>query len=146
MRFSLIAGPRQRADLGQTAADAWWNYVEDALFAEKLGFDAAYVGEHHFCFASGNSSPFVMLAQIAARTERIRVGTSITCLPFHNPLRVAEDVAAVDIVSKGRFDFGVGVGSQFEEFETFGIDPKERFGRSWEALDIIERCLHGGEV
>jgi alkanesulfonate monooxygenase SsuD/methylene tetrahydromethanopterin reductase-like flavin-dependent oxidoreductase (luciferase family) len=145
MRFSLIAGPRQRADLGQTAADAWWNYVEDALFAEKLGFDAAYVGEHHFCFASGNSSPFVMLAQIAARTERIRVGTSITCLPFHNPLRVAEDVAAVDIVSKGRFDFGVGVGSQFEEFETFGIDPKERFGRSWEALDIIERCLHGGE-
>lgn len=64
---------------------------------------------------------------------------------LHNPLRVAEDVAAVDIVSKGRFDFGVGVGSQYEEFETFGIPSSERFGRTWEAIDIIERCLHGGE-
>jgi alkanesulfonate monooxygenase SsuD/methylene tetrahydromethanopterin reductase-like flavin-dependent oxidoreductase (luciferase family) len=145
MRFSLVAGPRQRPDLGQSAADAWWNYVEDAVLAEKLGFDSVFVGEHHFCFASGTSSPFVMLAQIAARTERVRVGTSITCLPFHNPLRVAEDIAAVDIASRGRFDFGVGVGSQFEEFETFGINSGERFGRTWEGIDIIERCLHGGE-
>lgn len=145
MRFSVIAGPRQRADLNQSAKEAWWNYVDDAVRAEKLGFDSAFIGEHHFCFASGNSSPFVMLAHMAARTERIRIGTSVCCLPFHNPLRVAEDVAAVDIVSKGRFDFGIGVGSQYEEFETFGIPPAERFGRTWEAIDIIERCLHGGE-
>ena len=145
MRFSVIAGPRQRPDLKQSAADAWWNYVNDAVLADKLGFDSAFIGEHHFCFASGNSSPLVMLAQIAARTERIRVGTSVICMPFHNPLRVAEDIAAIDIVSKGRFDFGVGVGSQFEEFETFGIPSSERFGRTWEAIDIIERCLHGGE-
>jgi alkanesulfonate monooxygenase SsuD/methylene tetrahydromethanopterin reductase-like flavin-dependent oxidoreductase (luciferase family) len=145
MRFSIIAGPRQRADLNQSASDAWWNYVNDAVLAEKLGFDSAFIGEHHFCFASGNSSPFVMLSHIAARTERIRIGTSVTCMPFHNPLRVAEDIAAVDIVSKGRFDFGVGVGSQYEEFETFGIPPGERFGRTWEGIDIIERCLHGGE-
>jgi alkanesulfonate monooxygenase SsuD/methylene tetrahydromethanopterin reductase-like flavin-dependent oxidoreductase (luciferase family) len=145
MRFSLIAGPRQRPDLGQSAADAWWNYVNDAVLAEKLGYDSVFIGEHHFCFSSGNSSPFVMLAHIAARTERIRVGTSVICMPFHNPLRVAEDIAAVDIVSKGRFDFGVGVGGQFEEFETFGVPPSERFGRTWEAIDIIERCLHGGE-
>ena len=145
MRFSIIAGPRQRPDLGQSAFEAWWNYVNDAVLAEKLGYDSAFIGEHHFTFASGNSSPFVMLAQIAARTERLRIGTSVCCLPFHNPLRVAEDIAAVDIVSKGRFDFGVGVGSQYEEFETFGIPPGERFGRTWEGIDIIERCLHGGE-
>lgn len=145
MRFSIIAGARQRPDLGQSASDAWWNYVNDALLAEKLGYDSIFMGEHHFCFASGNSSPFVLLTHIAARTERIRVGTSIICLPFHNPLRVAEDIAAVDIVSKGRFDFGFSVGSQYEEFETFGIPPQERFGRTWEAVDIIERCLHGGE-
>ena len=145
MRFSVIAGPRQRPDLKQSAADAWWNYVNDAVLAEKLGFDSVFIGEHHFCFASGNSSPLVMLSHIAARTERIRVGTSVICMPFHNPLRVAEDIAAVDIVSKGRFDFGVGVGSQYEEFETFGIPSSERFGRTWEAIDIIERCLHGGE-
>jgi len=143
MRFSIIAGPRQRADLGQSATEAWHNYVGDALLAEQLGYDSMFIGEHHFCFASGNSSPLTMLAAIAARTERLRIGTSIICAPFHNPLRLAEDIAAVDIASRGRFDFGVGVGSQYEEFETFGIAPAERFGRTWEVIDIVEKCLHG---
>jgi alkanesulfonate monooxygenase SsuD/methylene tetrahydromethanopterin reductase-like flavin-dependent oxidoreductase (luciferase family) len=141
-----MCAPRQRVDLGETAAQAWSNFMSDALLAEKLGFDAVYVGEHHFCFASGNSSPLLWLTQLAAQTERIRIGTSVICAPFHNPLRLAEDIAAVDIVSKGRFDLGIGVGSQWEEFQTFGIDPKERFGRTWEIIDIIERCLHGTEV
>jgi alkanesulfonate monooxygenase SsuD/methylene tetrahydromethanopterin reductase-like flavin-dependent oxidoreductase (luciferase family) len=145
VRFSIIAGPRQRPDLGQSAADAWWNYVNDAVLAEELGYDAIYYGEHHFCFASGNSSPLTMLTAVAARTSRIRIGTSVICAPFHNPLRLAEDIAAVDIASNGRFDLGIGVGSQWEEFQTFGIDPKERFGRTWEIIDIIERCLHGDE-
>ena len=145
MRFSIVAGPRQRHDLGQSAADAWWNYVDDATLAEELGYDAVYFGEHHFCFAAGNSSPLTMAAAVAARTIRIRIGTSVICAPFHNPLRLAEDIAAVDIASNGRFDLGIGVGSQWEEFRTFGIDPKERFGRTWEIIDIIERCLYGGE-
>ena len=145
MRFSIIAGPRQRADLGQSAADAWWNYVDDAVLANDLGYDGYYVGEHHFCFASGNSSPLTMLTAIAARTQAIRVGTSVICAPFHNPLRLAEDIAAVDIASNGRFDLGIGVGSQWEEFNTFGIDSSERFGRTWEIIDIIEQCLNSGE-
>lgn len=86
-----------------------------------------------------------MLTHVAARTERIRVGTSVICAPFHNPLRLAEDIAGVDIVSKGRFELGISVGSQWEEFQTFGISPKERFGRTWKIIDIIERCLHSGE-
>jgi alkanesulfonate monooxygenase SsuD/methylene tetrahydromethanopterin reductase-like flavin-dependent oxidoreductase (luciferase family) len=145
VRFSIICAPRQRTDLGQTAAQAWWDYMEDGLLAEKLGFDALYVGEHHFCFSSGNSSPLLWLTQLAARTERMRVGTSVICAPFHNPLRLAEDIAALDIVSKGRFELGIGVGSQWEEFQTFGINPKERVGRTWEIVDIIERCLYGTE-
>lgn len=144
MRFSIVAGPRQRADLGQSAYDAQRNYIEDAVLADELGYDGVYFGEHHFCFASGNSSPLTMLAEVAARTKRIRVGTSIVCAPFHNPLRLAEDIASVDMISNGRFDLGIGVGSQWEEFQTFGIDPKERFGRTWEIIDIIERCLYGG--
>ena len=94
MRFSIIGAPRQRWDLGETAAQAWWDFVEDAVLAEKLGFDAVYTGEHHFCFASGSSSPLALLTDIAARTERIRVGTSVICAPFHNPLRLAEDIAS----------------------------------------------------
>jgi alkanesulfonate monooxygenase SsuD/methylene tetrahydromethanopterin reductase-like flavin-dependent oxidoreductase (luciferase family) len=145
MRFSVISGPRQRADLGQSAAEAWRDHVNDAVLCEELGFDSYFIGEHHFCFASGNSAPLMMLAEMAARTTRMRIGTSIICAPFHNPLTLAENIAAVDIISNGRFDLGIGVGSQWEEFQTFGIDPKERFGRTWECLDIIERCLHGDE-
>ena len=142
MRFSVIAGPRQRADLGETAAECWRNYVGDAVLAEELGFDAYCIGEHHFCFAAGNSSPFVMLTEIAAKTSRIRLGTTVICAPFHNPLRLAEDIAALDIASNGRLDLGIGVGSQWEEFQAFGIEPSERFGRTWEIIDIIERCLY----
>lgn len=87
-----------------------------------------------------------MAAVVAARTSRIRIGTSVICAPFHNPLRLAEDIAAVDITSNGRFELGIGVGSQWEEFRTFGIKPGERFGRTWEILDILERCLHSGET
>src|SRR5437763_3110580 len=86
VRFSLMFAPRQRIDLGETAAQAWSNFMRDALLAEKLGLDAVYVGEHHFSFASGNSSPLLWLTQLAARTERIRIGTSVICAPFHNPL------------------------------------------------------------
>lgn len=148
MRFSIVGGPRQRHDLGETAQQAQRNFVGDSILAEQLGFDATYFGEHHFCFASGTSSPLTLLTEVAARTSRIRIGTSIICAPFHNPLRLAEDIAAVDMISDGRFDLGIGVGSQWEEFNTFGIDPKERFGRTWEIIDIIERCLSAqvGEI
>ena len=142
MRFSIIGGARHRADLGQSAYDAQRNFIEDAVLAEELGYDGIYFAEHHFCFCSGHSSPLTMLAEVAARTERVRVGTAVICAPFHNPLRLAEDIASVDMISNGRFDIGIGVGSQWEEFQTFGIDPKERFGRTWEVIDIIERCLY----
>jgi alkanesulfonate monooxygenase SsuD/methylene tetrahydromethanopterin reductase-like flavin-dependent oxidoreductase (luciferase family) len=141
MRFSLLIGARQRPDLGQTAAQAQKIYFSDALLAEEIGLDAVYFGEHHFCFAGGYSSPLTMIAAVAARTSRIRIGTGVTCAPFHNPLRLAEDIASIDILSGGRFDLGIGVGSQWEEFQTFGIDPKERFGRTWEIIDIIEKCM-----
>jgi alkanesulfonate monooxygenase SsuD/methylene tetrahydromethanopterin reductase-like flavin-dependent oxidoreductase (luciferase family) len=141
MRVSLLIGARQRPDLGQTAAQAQEIYFSDALLAEEIGLDAVYFGEHHFCFAAGYSSPLTMLAALAARTSRIRIGTGIVCAPFHNPLRLAEDIASVDILSGGRFDLGISVGSQWEEFRTFGIDPKERFGRTWEIIDIIEKCM-----
>lgn len=144
MRFSAIAGARQRPDKGQTAAEAFHNYVDDMVFAEEVGFDACYLGEHHFTFASGNSAPLIMAAAIAARTSHIRIGTSIILAPFHNPLRLAEDIAAIDMVSNGRFEVGIGVGSRWEEFVTFGIDPKERFGRTNEVCDILDLCLNSG--
>jgi alkanesulfonate monooxygenase SsuD/methylene tetrahydromethanopterin reductase-like flavin-dependent oxidoreductase (luciferase family) len=82
---------------------------------------------------------------VAAKTERLRVGTAVICLPFHNPLRVAEDAVTVDAISGGRLDLGLGVGSQYEEFATFKIDSKTKVGRLWEGADLIERCFTSTE-
>lgn len=145
MRISLMMGPRERPDLDEPVPAAWRDFIGDALRAEELGFDSVFIGEHHFTYAAGTGAPLIMGAAIAARTERIRIGMSVLCLPFHNPLRLAEDIAGVDIVSGGRFDLGIGVGSQYEEFDSFGIPSTERVGRTWEAIDVIERCLGGEE-
>jgi alkanesulfonate monooxygenase SsuD/methylene tetrahydromethanopterin reductase-like flavin-dependent oxidoreductase (luciferase family) len=141
MRFSIAVGPTIRTDLGDTAAACWTSHVDDAILAEKVGFDGYYVAEHHFGYSAGHSTPMLLLADIAARTSRLRIGTSIICAPLHNPLRLAEDLAALDILSGGRLEMGVGVGSQIEEFRAFGIDPAERFGRTWETIDFIEKCF-----
>lgn len=117
------------------------DYTSDALLAEELGFDFSWYGEHHNRPCDWTPSPLTVCAHVAARTKRLRVGTQVLCLPFHNPLRVAEDVAVIDIMSNGRFDLGVGVGSQYEEFVTFGIDPKEMHGRTWESIDVIQKCF-----
>jgi alkanesulfonate monooxygenase SsuD/methylene tetrahydromethanopterin reductase-like flavin-dependent oxidoreductase (luciferase family) len=82
---------------------------------------------------------------VAARTKRIRIGTYVLLLPFHNPVRVAEDIAVLDNISRGRVDLAVGVGSAADEFRTFGIPINERLGRTFEALRIIERCFAGEE-
>jgi len=69
---------------------------------------------------------------------RLRLGLSILCLPFHDPIRVAEDIALLDNISRGRIDC-IGVGSQSEEYETFKIPVRERFGRTWAAIEFIDR-------
>ena len=88
----------------------------------------------------------MVAAAVAARTERIRIGSSVVLLPFHNPIRVAEDAAIADILSNGRFDLGVGPGSQYEEFVTFGKDPAEMNQRSWEMVDWIQRAFTETEM
>jgi alkanesulfonate monooxygenase SsuD/methylene tetrahydromethanopterin reductase-like flavin-dependent oxidoreductase (luciferase family) len=81
------------------------------------------------------------LAALAPRPQRIRLGTYVTLLPLHNPIRVAEDAATVDIISNGRLDLGFGAIALPRECESFGVNIAESFGRSYEALTIIERCF-----
>jgi alkanesulfonate monooxygenase SsuD/methylene tetrahydromethanopterin reductase-like flavin-dependent oxidoreductase (luciferase family) len=119
------------------------DHLEEAVLAEQLGFDNIWASEHHFSDDAWNPSPITFLAAVAARTERVRVGTYVLLLPFHNPVRVAEDIAVLDNISCGRVDLPVGVGSAGEEFRTFGIPFGERLGRTFEALRIIERCFAG---
>jgi alkanesulfonate monooxygenase SsuD/methylene tetrahydromethanopterin reductase-like flavin-dependent oxidoreductase (luciferase family) len=141
VEFSLLNGVRNHPDTPAPLPDLYADYLSDALLAEELGFGRSWYGEHHFRPCQWTGSPMLVAAAVAARTERLRVGTAVTLLPFHHPVRVAEDAAVTDILSGGRFDLGVGPGSQYEEFVSFGIDPSQMNKRSWESIDWIRRAF-----
>ena len=101
--------------------------AEQIAHAERLGFDSAWVAQHHFHEGEGGlPSPFVFLAHVAARTPRIRLGTGIVTLPLEAPIRVAEDAAVLDHLCGGRLELGVGSGGNPSAFAAFGLDGAER--------------------
>ncbi len=117
------------------------NVLEEARWAEELGYDEIWLAEHHF-------SPYGMLPDlpqvataIAAQTERIRIGTACMVAPFHEPIQLAERIAMVDVLSGGRFDAGFGRGYQAHEFKGFGISMDEATGRYQECVEIVSRLL-----
>ncbi|SFM58972.1 putative FMN-dependent luciferase-like monooxygenase [Variovorax sp. OV329] len=110
-----------------TASERYRLATEQIVHAEALGFDAAWVAQHHFHEAEGGlPSPLVFLAQVAAKTQRIRLGTGIVTLPLENPVRVAEDAVVLDLLSNGRLEFGVGTGGTPSSFAAFGLDSAQR--------------------
>lgn len=137
----MISGVRNHPDAPYPLQDVYADYIGDAVLAEELGFTRSWYGEHHFRECQWTGSPMLVASAVAARTERLRVGTAVTLLSFHHPIRTAEDAAAADIISGGRFDLGVGPGSQYEEFRSFGIDPATMNQRTWESLDWIRRAF-----
>src|SRR2546425_790307 len=145
MKLVHTAGIRTLPGSPYPLASLYRDHLEEAVLAEELGFDCVWASEHHFSPDAWNPSPFTFLSAVAARTERVRLGTYVLLLPLHNPLRVAEDVAVLDNISRGRVDLGVGIGSAPNEFATFGIPVEGRLGRTFEALRIIERCFTGEE-
>ena len=80
----------------------------EALFAEKVGLNSAWIGEHHFNLLGVNASPLAMLAQLAGATTKLRLAPAVTLLPVHHPLHVAEEWATLDLLSGGRVDFAAG--------------------------------------
>jgi len=127
---SFKHAPRHHVDL-------YREMVEDACYAEALGFSHFWLTEHHFWYDGYCPSLIVGAAAVAARTSRMRVGTSMLLLPLHDPLRVAQAAAMADIVSGGRFDLGVAVGYRHAEFDAFGVARSDRGARMEEALDVL---------
>jgi probable F420-dependent oxidoreductase len=113
---------------------------------ENNGFDNVWLSEHHFIEDGYLPSIMPVAAAIAARTSRIRIASGVLLMPFHNPVRLAEDIATVDVISGGRFELGVGIGFKREEFVGFGVSSKERGARTDQSLDIIRRALAGETV
>src|SRR5258705_1109950 len=97
------------------------------IHAERLGFDSAWIAQHHFHEDEGGlPAPFVVLAQVAAQTSRIRLGTAIVTLPLELPNRVAADSAGLDLMCGGRLEVGLGGGRKLSSYATFGLNSAER--------------------
>jgi alkanesulfonate monooxygenase SsuD/methylene tetrahydromethanopterin reductase-like flavin-dependent oxidoreductase (luciferase family) len=123
---------------GETEADSFARSFEVIDAAEKGGIDAVWLAEIHFApERSVLAAPMTIAAGIAGRTDRIRIGTAVQILPLVNPLRIAEDAATVDQISRGRLIFGVGRSGFPRSYLAYGVsyaESKERFN---EALDVI---------
>lgn len=119
--------------------------LEDIQLADQLGFDSVWLAEHHFSRYGILGNPMLLASAVAQTTKQIEIGTAVVVLPFHNPLRLAEDAATVDILSGGRFELGVGRGYQPGEFNGFGIDPESSKQRYAEVVEILERAFSGEE-
>ena len=115
----------------------WADTVEQCQKAEAWGYDSLWIQEHHSVEEGYYPSPFVTLAGIAAKTERVRLGTSVLILPFYHPFHVAEDATMLDVISNGRCVLGLGVGYREAEFNLFGVPLKERGSRTEEGVRII---------
>jgi len=138
MRFGIFHLPSLTAADHTNGADRLHSIVEHAAYGEELGFDSVWLAEHHFhSFGGILSSPPVIGAAIAQRTAKIRIGTAVTLLPYHNPLRIAEDYATLDCLSRGRLEFGVGHGFIKWESLTFGTPLEDLRNRFKENLKII---------
>jgi len=98
-------------------------WIEQVVLAEELGYECAWFTEHHFhVFGGMLPSPPLLIAALAQHTSRIRLGTAVIILPFYNPVRIAEDLAMLDILSNGRLEVGLGRGMGVQYYEVFGAD------------------------
>jgi len=137
IRNALI---RQSGDT-RPLEDIFQDYFDRIVLAEQAGYDFIWFGEHHFMANQWNPSPLMALATVAGRTSRMRLGTSVLLTPFYSPLRLAEDVAQLDVMSHGRVDLVCGSASITGEFQTFGVEPTERFGRTFESMAFVRRSF-----
>ena len=146
LRFGLWYDFRNPAPWRQPADRLYREILDQIAWGEQNGFDDVWLSEHHFIDDGYLPSILPVSAAIAARTERIRIASGVLLMPFHNPIRLAEDIATVDVISGGRFELGVGIGFKREEFAGFGVSSKERGARTDQSLEILRRALAGEPV
>lgn len=118
--------------------------LEEIEMADQMGFDSAWLSEHHFLEDGYCPSLLLTAAAIAAKTKNIRIGTGVLLMPLHDPVRVAEDAAVADLISDGRIILGIGLGYRQEEFDGFGRTLKQRRGRMEESIEILTKSWADG--
>jgi len=139
-----------QAPPGHTHTDVIRNELTQMEWAEELGFDEVWLTEHHFIDYGLAVDPATLASAVAARTRRVRIGLAAAILPFHHPLRLAEQMALVDIISNGRLDLGVGRGNRPTEFRGYHGPQEESRQRFEQTVDVMirawteERFSHSG--
>ena len=113
--------------------------LDQAVYAEAIGMHSAWIGEHHFSTLGVLSCPDLVLAQVAARTSRIRLAPAVTVLPLHHPIRVAEQWATLDLLSGGRVDFAAGRGYDRREYVPLGAPFDDNQAMFEEGMEIVQR-------
>jgi alkanesulfonate monooxygenase SsuD/methylene tetrahydromethanopterin reductase-like flavin-dependent oxidoreductase (luciferase family) len=139
MRFGLFGSAQARRGVADAAA-GYRDFVEMNVEAEALGYHSTFLVEHHFTGIGQVSAPLALLGWVAARTTRLRLGTAVMVLPWHNPVLLAEQAATLDLMSGGRLEFGVGRGYRASEFSGFALPVEEAEARFDEALALIRRA------
>lgn len=127
-------------------AELYAETLEVIAETEALGFQGAWLPEHHLADDGYLPSPLVALAAVAARTKTMRIGTGVALAPLYNPVRFAEDAALVDILSSGRLDLGLAIGYRKRETAAIGVDFTKRGARFDEFLQIVTRLWAGETV
>jgi alkanesulfonate monooxygenase SsuD/methylene tetrahydromethanopterin reductase-like flavin-dependent oxidoreductase (luciferase family) len=146
LRFGLQWSFRNPAYARVPWDELYRDHLDLIAESEALGYDHAWLTEHHFVDDGYSPSLFTIAGAIAARSTRIRIGTFLVLLPLHNPVEVAENTATLDLISGGRFDLGVGLGYRKAEFENQGISRAGRGARMEESLEVVRRLLDGETV
>lgn len=146
IKFGLWYDFRNPPQWHQNSTELYQNIFRQIERAEKLGWDEVWISEHHFTNDAYTPSVLTLAGAIATRTETMRVGTAALLLPLHDPVRVAEDAATIDVLSGGRLNLGLALGYRHEEYKGFGVDRSQRVARMEEGLQIVRQLLSGETV
>jgi alkanesulfonate monooxygenase SsuD/methylene tetrahydromethanopterin reductase-like flavin-dependent oxidoreductase (luciferase family) len=142
MRLSLRYDMRAPA-IGAPVQDLYAACLDQCEWADKIGFDTVYLAEHHGADDGYCASPITLAAAIAGRTSGMRIHLSALLPVLHNPLRLAEDLATLDILSRGRLDVTVGLGYRPREYEMFGVQKSRRVAILEETIGVLEKAWTG---
>ena len=141
MQFGLFGSAQaQRGGPNDDSGTGFREFVERNVEAEALGFHSTFLVEHHFTGFGQVSATLNLLTWIGARTTKLRLGTAVLVLPWHNPVLLAEQIATLDILSGGRVDAGIGKGYRLHEFDRFRISIEEADARFEECLEVMTKA------
>jgi alkanesulfonate monooxygenase SsuD/methylene tetrahydromethanopterin reductase-like flavin-dependent oxidoreductase (luciferase family) len=136
MKFGVLYNIDYQASVHGSPSAYYEELLEQVELLEELGYDSAWFGEHHYSGYSFGNPAMIALAA-ASRTKRLRLGTGVSLIPLHHPLRLAEEYAMLDVLSGGRLDYGVGRGFLSYAYDLFNINLSESHERYHEGIELI---------